>query len=275
MKKFDIMSGIGIVLGATLVTLSIVFVGDLRAFWNPSGIMITVGGSFGALMVNFRLDEMKSVLQVTRKVFVRQDDSIIDLHTRFVQLAQKARREGLLVLEDELDQIDDQFLRNGLQMVIDGFEPDNIRNILDAELSSLEGRHELGQSLYRAWGNFAPAFGMIGTLIGLVMMLAKLDDPSAIGPGMAVALLTTLYGSLLANLIFLPMAGKLAIYSNEEIRLKEIIVEALLALQSGINPRLLQEQIKSYFSPAEKKLLEEANKRSDEGDEVEDMLINV
>jgi chemotaxis protein MotA len=275
MKKFDIMSVIGIVLGATLVTLSIVFEGDLRAFWNPAGIMITVGGSFGALMVNFRLDEMKSVLQVTRKVFVRQDDSIIDLHTRFVQLAQKARREGLLVLEDELDQIDDQFLRNGLQMVIDGFEPDNIRNILDAELSSLEGRHELGQNLYRTWGAFAPAFGMIGTLIGLVMMLAKLDDPSAIGPGMAVALLTTLYGSLLANLIFIPMAGKLEIYSNEEIRLKEIIVEALLALQSGINPRLLQEQIKSYFSPAEKKLLEEANKRSDEGDEVEDMLINV
>jgi chemotaxis protein MotA len=275
MKKFDIMSVIGIVLGATLVTLSIVFEGDLRAFWNPSGIMITVGGSFGALMVNFRLDEMKSVLQVTRKVFVRQEESIIDLHTRFVQLAQKARREGLLVLEDELDQIDDQFLRNGLQMVIDGFEPDNIRNILDAELSSLEGRHELGQNLYRTWGAFAPAFGMIGTLIGLVMMLAKLDDPSAIGPGMAVALLTTLYGSLLANLIFLPMAGKLAIYSNEEIRLKEIIVEALLALQSGINPRLLQEQIKSYFSPAEKKLLEEANKRSNEGDEVEDMLINV
>jgi chemotaxis protein MotA len=275
MKKFDIMSAIGIVLGATLVILSIVFEGDLRAFWNLPGIMITVGGSFGALMINFRLDEMKSVLQVTKKVFVRQDDSIIDLHTRFVQLAQKARREGLLVLEDELDQIDDQFLRNGLQMVIDGFEPDNIRNILNAELSSLESRHELGQSLYRAWGNFAPAFGMIGTLIGLVMMLAKLDDPSAIGPGMAVALLTTLYGSLLANLIFIPMAGKLEIYSNEEIRLKEIIVEALLALQSGINPRLLQEQIKSYFSPAEKKLLEAANKRSDEGDEVEDMLINV
>jgi chemotaxis protein MotA len=275
MKKFDIMSAIGIVLGATLVILSIVFEGDLRAFWNLPGIMITVGGSFGALMINFRLDEMKSVLQVTKKVFVRQDESIIDLHTRFVQLAQKARREGLLVLEDELDQIDDQFLRNGLQMVIDGFEPDNIRNILNAELSSLESRHELGQSLYRAWGNFAPAFGMIGTLIGLVMMLAKLDDPSAIGPGMAVALLTTLYGSLLANLIFIPMAGKLEIYSNEEIRLKEIIVEALLALQSGINPRLLQEQIKSYFSPAEKKLLEAANKRSDEGDEVEDMLINV
>jgi chemotaxis protein MotA len=274
MKKFDLMSVIGIILGGTLVTLSIVFEGDLRAFWNPSGLMITIGGSFGALMVSFRLDEIKTVLQVTRKVFVRQDESIVDLHTRFVELAQKARREGLLVLEDELELIDDDFLRNGLQMVIDGFEPDNIRSILDAELFSLEGRHDLGQNLYRTWGALAPSFGMIGTLIGLVLMLSQLDDPSAIGPGMAVALLTTLYGSLMANLIFLPMAGKLAIYSNEEIRMKEIIVEALLALQSGINPRLLQEQIKSYFSPAEKKMLEAANKQREEVDEVEDLLIN-
>jgi chemotaxis protein MotA len=275
MKKFDAMSAIGLVIGATLVVLSIVFEGSLRAFWSPAGLMITLGGSMGALMVNFRLDELKTVAQVTRKVFVRQDESIVDLHRRFVELAQKARREGLLVLEDELDQIDDLFLRNGLQMVIDGFEPDNIRNIMYAELSSLEGRHELGQSLYKAWGAFAPAFGMIGTLIGLVLMLSQLDDPSAIGPGMAVALLTTLYGSLMANLIFLPMAGKLAIYSTEEIRLKEIIIEALLALQSGINPRLLQEQIKSYFSPAEKKMLEQANKRPAEDDDVEDLLVDV
>ncbi len=276
MKKFDLMSVIGILVGATLVTTSIVFEGDLRAFWNPSGLMITIGGSFGALMVSFRMDEIKTVIQVTKKVFVRQDESLIDLHARFVELAQKARREGLLVLEDELDQIDDPFMRNGLQMVIDGFEPDNIRNILNAELSSLENRHELGQSLYRTWGSLAPSFGMIGTLIGLVMMLSRLDDPSAIGPGMAVALLTTLYGSLLANLVFLPMAGKLAIYSTEEIRMKEIIIEALLALQSGINPRLLQEQIRSYFSPAEKTMLEEANKHSaDDEDDVEDLLINV
>jgi chemotaxis protein MotA len=275
MKKFDLMSAIGIVVGGALVVFAVVSEGDLRAFWNPSGIMITVGGSFGALMVSFRLDEIKTVLQVTRKVFVRQDESLLDLHSRFVELAQKARREGLLVLEDELDQIEDPFFRNGLQMVIDGFEPDNIRNIMNAELSSLEGRHELGQSLYRTWGALAPSFGMIGTLIGLVLMLSRLDDPSAIGPGMAVALLTTLYGSLLANLVFLPMAGKLAIYSQEEIRMKEIIIEALLALQSGINPRLLQEQIKSYFSPSEKMLLEQSSKRPGDEDEVEDVLINV
>ena len=275
MKKFDILSIIGIMLGGTLVVLSIVFEGELRAFWNPAGLMITIGGSTGALLVSFRLDEIKTVIQVTRKAFVRKDESILDLHARFVDLAQKARREGLLVLEDELPEIDDDFLRNGLQMVIDGFEPENIRNILNAELSSLENRHELGQSLFRNWGGLTPAFGMIGTLIGLVLMLADLDDPSAIGPGMAVALLTTLYGSLLANLVLLPIANKLGIYSNEEIRLKEIIVEALLALQSGINPRLLQEQIKSYFSPLEKRKLEETNKISEDSDDVEDVLVNV
>ncbi len=273
MKKFDIASMVGIVVGLTLILISITMEGDIAGFWTPAGVMITIGGSFSALLVSFRLDEIKTVGQVTKKVFVRQDNSILDLHARFVDLAQKARREGLLVLEDELDQIEDDFLRNGLQMVIDGFEPDNIRNILNAELSSLESRHDLGQNLYRTWGAYAPAFGMIGTLIGLILMLASLDDPSAIGPGMAIALLTTLYGSLLANLVLLPMANKLGVYSEEEIRLKEIIIEALLALQSGINPRLLQEQIKSYFSPTEKKQLEEASKSP--GDDVEEVLTNV
>ncbi len=272
MKNFDILSVLGIVIGGTLVALSIIFEGDMRSFWNPAGLMITVGGSVGAMLVSFRLDEIKTVAGVTKKAFVRKDESLLDLHARFVDLAQKARREGLLVLEDELGQIEDDFLRNGLQMVIDGFEPDNIRNILNAELTSLEDRHDLGQGLYRTWGGLTPAFGMIGTLIGLVLMLADLDDPSAIGPGMAVALLTTLYGSLIANLILLPIANKLTIYSNEEIRLKEIVIEALLALQSGINPRLLQEQIKSYFSPEEKRLLEQANKRSEESGEDEDVL---
>ncbi len=274
MKKFDIMTVVGALLGFGLVVSGIMIQdGDLNAFWNPAGLMITIGGSVGALMVNFRIDEMKTVFQVTKKVFLQKDESILDLHARFLNLAQKARREGLLVLEDELDEIEDPFFRNGLQMVIDGFEPDSIRNILNAELSSLENRHDLGQNLFRTWGALSPSFGMIGTLIGLVMMLSELDDPSAIGPGMAVALLTTFYGVLLANLIFNPIAGKLAIYSDEEVRMKEIIIEALLALQSGINPRLLQEQIKSYFSPQEKRMLEKAKESPDENEE--DELINV
>ncbi|MBS3942638.1 MAG: MotA/TolQ/ExbB proton channel family protein [Dethiobacter sp.] len=272
MHKFDLMTIAGVLVGLVLVFGAIQLQGDLRIFWDPAGLMITVGGSFGALLVNFRLCEIKTVLQVTRQVFVQREESILDLNRQFVRLAQKARREGLLVLEDELEEISDPFMRNGLQMVIDGFEPEAIRSILHGDLSAMEQRHEMGQAVFKAWGAQAPAFGMIGTLIGLVIMLVNLDDPGAIGRGMAVALLTTFYGVLLANLIFNPMAGKLAIYSGNEVRMKEIIIEALLALQSGINPRLLQEQLKAYFSPAERRLLEAEKKRDQ--DDTEEMSYN-
>lgn len=264
MKQFDAMTLLGMAVGLSLVITGINTQGSIGAFWNPAGLMITLGGSFGALMVNFRFAEIKAVFQVTKQAFVRHDEGLIEISRRFTDMAARARREGLLVLEDELEEITEPFLRNGLQMVIDGFEPGTIRHILNAEIAALEGRHELGQNLYRSWGALAPAFGMIGTLIGLVMMLAKLDDPSAIGPGMAVALLTTFYGVLLANLVFIPLAGKLAIYSDNEVRRKEVVIEALLALQSGINPRLLQEQLKAYFTPQEKRLLEKGlHKKAD------------
>ncbi len=273
MKRFDSMTVMGILIGLGLVLLGIRLEGEIGAFWNLSGLLITIGGSFGAVMVNFRAGEIRMVLQVTRQAFIRREQSLVDLCHRFVYLSQKARREGLLVLEDELPEMEDPFTRNGLQMVIDGFEPEAIRKILLSELESIEERHELGQSLFRTWGSLAPAFGMIGTLIGLVMMLGKLEDPSAIGPGMAVALLTTFYGVLLANLVFIPLAGKLAIYSREESRRKEIIIEALLLLQSGINPRLMKEHLKAYFSPAERKLLEEEERREEEEEELPEEVI--
>ncbi len=274
MNKYDFLTAVGIIVGVGLVLMGIIVQdGELGAFMDPAGMMITLGGTFGATLVSFRQGEIKTVVQVTKNVFFQKEQSIIDLHDRFTDLAQKARREGLLVLEDELDEIEDPFFRNGLQMVIDGFEPDNIRSILNAELTSMEARHEQGQKLFSTMGTFSPAFGMIGTLIGLIMMLAELDDPDAIGPGMSVALLTTFYGVFLANLVFIPISNKLALHSEEESRMKEIIIEALLALQSGINPRLLKEQIKSYFSPQEKKLLEEAQKRAEE--EEEDDLVDV
>ncbi len=267
------MTVLGIMIGLGLVLLGIKLEGNVSAFWNSSGFLITLGGSFGALMVNFRVGEIKMVLQVTKQAFIRQDESVVDQCNRFVHLAEMARREGLLVLEDELPGIEDPFTQNGLQMVIDGFEPETIRKILLSELESIEDRHELGRSLFQTWGSLAPAFGMIGTLIGLVMMLGKLEDPSAIGPGMAVALLTTFYGVLLANLVFVPLAGKLSIYSKEESNRKEIVIEALLLLQSGINPRLMREHLKAYFSPAERKLLDKKEKRK-EGEELEEVIFD-
>ncbi len=265
------------IVGFSLVFIGIKLEGDLGTFWNLAGIFITVGGSFGAVLISFRLTDIKAVYQVTKQVFVRRDDEdVISLNEKFFYLAQKARREGLLVLEDELDDIDDPFFRGGLQMVIDGFEPENIRHILNTEIASTESRHQLGQNIYKSWGAYAPAFGMLGTLIGLVVMLAHLDDPDAIGFGMAVALLTTFYGVLIANLLFLPMATKLEIYSNQEISRKEAIIESLLALQSGINPRLLQEQLKAYLSPAEKEEVErEAERGRQVIEEEEEVMLNV
>ncbi len=268
MKKIDPMTLLGIIVGGGLILFGIFERGELGQFWDPAGLMITLGGSLGALMASFRMEDMKTVFQVTKQAFLRKEQDIISLNQQFVGLAHKARKEGLLVLEDELEDIEDPFFRNGLQMVIDGFEPDSIRHILNTELEAVQERHKTGQNLYRTWGGYSPAFGMMGTLIGLVMMLAELDDPDAIGPGMALALLTTFYGILLAYLVFYPIAGKLAIYSEQEIRKKEAIIEALLALQSGINPRLLQEQLKAYLSPTERFELEEQQRKAKEEEEL-------
>ena len=257
MKRFDILTIAGVVFGLGLVLWAILLDGELGAFINLPGLMITIGGSFGAMLVNFRMEQIRQVMKITMQVLFDRKQNVSSLGPLFVKLAQKARREGLLALEDDLEEIDDPFLRSGLQMVIDGFEPDSIRDIMDTEIDNLTQRHQLGQNLYLTWGQLAPAFGMIGTLIGLVQMLSSLDNPDGIGPGMAVALLTTFYGVLLANLIFIPVAGKLAILSEMEVSRKEAIIDAVLALQAGVNPRILQEKLKAYLSPQERELLEE------------------
>lgn len=261
MKKYDYLTIAGIVLGLGLVAWGIILDGGisgLMAFINPPGILITMGGSFGALLINFQLDQVREVGRMTMQVFFDKKQDVITLGSLFTNLAQKARREGLLALEDELSEIDDPYLQGGLQMVIDGFEPEYIRDIMETELYALERRHQLGQNLYRTWGGLTPAFGMIGTLIGLVQMLGSLDDPEAIGPGMAVALLTTFYGVLAAYLFFNPIAGKLAILSEAETSRMEAIIDALLALQAGVNPRILQERLNAYIPPREREMLDEA-----------------
>lgn len=257
MKRFDVLTIAGVICGAGLVLWGILMNSELSAFVNLPGLMITVGGSFGAMLINFQVEQVRQVMKVTMQVFFDKKQVVSSLGPLFVKLAQKARREGLLALEDDLEEIEDPFLRNGLQMVIDGFEPDSIREIMETEIHTLTQRHQMGQNLYRTWGALAPSFGMIGTLIGLVQMLSSLDNPDAIGPGMAVALLTTFYGVLLANLIFNPIAGKLAIRSEMEVSRKEAIIDAVLSLQAGVNPRILQEKLKAYLSPQERELLEE------------------
>ena len=174
------------------------------------------------------------------------NEEIIDI---FANLARKARREGLLGLEDDIERLEDPFYQKGIRLMVDALDPDLIKDILETEMHYTGERHELGQRVFKTWGGLAPAFGMIGTLIGLIQMLAKLDDPSSLGPAMALALLTTFYGSLLANLILLPMAGKLELRSEQELLAKELILEGVIGIQSGMNPRILEEKLKAFIGP--------------------------
>lgn len=257
-QRMDVLTVLGIVLGLALVVGAIAMDGSVASFLHLPSFMITVGGSFAALLVNFQIPQIKMVFQVTKNAFFEDVDDIGELIQLFVRLGQKARREGLLSLEDDLQDLDDPFLVNGMQLMIDGLEPETIRDIMETELDAIAARHKLGQDVFRTWGSLAPAFGMIGTLIGLIQMLANIDDPSNIGPGMAVALITTFYGALLANLIFIPIAGKLAIRSEAEIAVKMAAIEGVLAIQAGMNPRILQEKLKAFASPQERAEMERA-----------------
>ncbi|MGQ9473673.1 MAG: motility protein A, partial [Candidatus Caldatribacteriaceae bacterium] len=173
-----------------------------------------------------------------------------------VSLAEKARKEGLLALEEEAERVQDPFFQRGIQLVVDGTDPQLLKSILETELLFLQERHKEGRGIFEAMASFAPAFGLIGTLIGLVTMLVNLDDPKKVGPGMAVAMLTTLYGAIIANAFCLPVANKLKLRSGEEVLLKEVIIEGILSIQAGDNPRIVEEKLKSFFPPEVREALE-------------------
>ena len=166
-----------------------------------------------------------------------------------VNLAEIARREGLLALEDAAYQLEDQFMKRGILLIVDGTDPELVKNILETELVYLEGRHKEGQGIFETMGSLAPAYGLLGTIIGLINMLGQIDNPDAIGPGMATALVTTFYGSLFSNLIFLPIAGKLKVKNQEEVLLKEVMIEGILSIQAGENPRIIEEKLNAFLSP--------------------------
>lgn len=254
MKK-NIMPTIGFTLGIILILWSITMNGSLANFIDTPSILITLLGSFCALMISFPMKTLINIPSILKVLLLTPKDNREELVVLFSDLARKARKDGLLALEDDINTITDDFLVSGLQMVIDGVEPDVIRDILELKLDTIERRHRSGQEVFEKWGELAPAFGMLGTLIGLIIMLAKLDDPSAIGSGMATALITTFYGSLLANLILIPIASNLSVQTDEELFVGEMIIEGILEIQAGSNPRILEEKLMTYLSPEEKKVL--------------------
>ncbi|GAE32398.1 flagellar motor protein MotP [Halalkalibacter hemicellulosilyticus] len=256
MKKFDLMTVIGIFLGISVLLLAIfnnAGAGGVVFFIQIASILIVGGGTTAAIIISFSLQELKVMPKVLKESFQSHNHDLNDLIDTFVDLSGKARREGLLSLEASADEVEDPFIRKGVLLAVDGIEPDVIKDIMMAEVVAMEERHRKGRALLEKAGEFAPTWGMIGTVIGLVLMLQNLDDPSTLGPNMAVALLTTLYGIVLANLVFIPMANKLNNKTDEEVFVKQIIIEGVIGVQSGQNPKILKEKLSAFISEKDKK----------------------
>lgn len=264
----DIATIIGFVFGMGLIIGAIILQGEIVTFASLTSVMIVMGGTMAATLIKFSLPRVINILKLVKIALSKDTENPMDSIEILVSFAEKARREGLLALEDEVVDLDNDFLKKGIQLVVDGTDPELVRNIMETKLTFIKERHSEGQSVLETMGDLAPAFGMIGTLIGLVSMLVALDDPDAIGAGMATALLTTLYGVLVANLIFIPLAGKLEVKSGQEVIMKELMIEGLLSIQAGENPRIVREKLEAFLSPSETGKVSE-QEEEDEGEEVE------
>ena len=258
----DIATVVGLVLAFGLVVWGITLGGSLGQFVDPPSVAIVLGGTSAALLAGFPLARVLGVVKVVRKTLFSQPQDPAAVIGKMVKYAERARREGMLALEEESENEPDLFLRKGLRLAVDGTDPQLLEKILETDIGQLESRHKEGKAILDAGGTFAPAFGMIGTLIGLVNMLASLEDPSTIGAGMATALITTFYGALLANAVFLPLANKLEVRSQEEILVREMVIDGIMAIQSGDSPRIVEEKLKSFLSPVQRGALDAAKEQA-------------
>lgn len=255
MNKRDFLTPIGITIGFIMIMFGIISsggMGGFAGFVQGSSVLIVLGGLVAALLVNFNIEQIKTTKNVIQEVFKRNEHNLAELIELFERLSDRARREGLLALENELEEVNDPYIRKGVLLAIDGIEPEVINDIMNAEIDAMEDRHYRGRLIVEKAGEYAPAWGMIGTLIGLILMLQNLEDPTTLGPSMAVALLTTFYGSVMANLVFTPMAGKLETKTSEEVFIKQVIIEGVIGVQSGQNPRILKEKLSAFLSDKEK-----------------------
>jgi chemotaxis protein MotA len=245
----DLATVVGLISGMTLLVISMGMGGSLLVFFDLASVFIVFGGVIATTLIMFPIRTVLSSVRVAIKAF-RDDtwnlDAIID---QIVNLSRLARTNGILALEDAEKELRNPFLRKGIQLAVDGSEEELIRFIMATDVSFTRERHAVGQKVFKQMGTMGPAFGMLGTLIGLVKMLRTLDDPSSIGPAMAVALITTFYGSLFANLICLPIANKLEFRSKEEALAKQVITEGIISIMQGANPKVLKEKLEAFVPP--------------------------
>lgn len=249
----DIASLIGLIMGFLMLVYGIISNhADVMTYLNFPSAIITFGGAIFATMLSYSMQDFLNSMKSIKLIFKTSSMNTSEMIKSIIDLSNVARKEGLLSLEEAAADLDEPFLKKGILLIVDGTDPDLVRGIMETELVSIESRHKTVIGFWEALASMGPAWGMIGTLVGLVNMLNNMSDPSKIGGDMAVALITTLYGSVLANWLCTPVAGKLKAQNAQEMQLKEIMVEGLLSIQAGENPRVIEEKLKSFLAPKER-----------------------
>jgi chemotaxis protein MotA len=249
----DVGTLVGLALGFGCIIVAISLHGSIGDFIDLPGALVAFGGSFSALFINFPIKKVLGVFGVVKQCFMTRLPKPDEEIQRLVALANLARRDGLLALEKQVADLRDPFLIRGVEMLVDGAPKEKLHEALEIELHCIQERHSTGKKIFDQLGASLPAFGMVGTLIGLIQMLHELDDPTKIGAGMAVAMVTTFYGAFGSNLIFLPMAGKLEARSKEEVLIRQLMIQGLMALAEGEVPRVMEEKLKAFLDPKVRK----------------------
>jgi chemotaxis protein MotA len=244
----------GVGAGIVFLYLGIIIAdGNILWFWDPPSVMIVVGGTIASMLVGYPIKKVLSIINLTRLAIFPPTFNYEELIMDIISFSEKARREGLLALEDTIAEVDDPFMRKGLQLIVDGTDPSLVRNILEIEIEQMIVRHDGNKRMFDDAATYAPAFGMIGTLMGLVMMLVNLSDKSKIGPYLAVAIITTFYGAVMCYLFFSPVATKLDQMTQEEVLVKQIIIAGVLSVHSGENPRITKDKLNPLKTTSPKK----------------------
>lgn len=254
----DLASIIGLAGGWFAIIASIFISGNsVVTYMDLPSVFMTVFGSYMALMLNYSMKDTLGIFKVMGKIFKVPDFGELKVVESLLSLSERARREGILSLEEEIESLDNEFMKRGLRMVVDSTDPEVIRNILENELNQMNARHGTKLKMIDQWGKLAPGFGMLGTVQGLIGMMKNLEDKSQIGPNMAVALITTFYGAIMANFLFIPIMGKLGLQDADETKVMEMVIEGVLSIQQGDNPHILQMKLAAYLSPLNQKKLDE------------------
>lgn len=248
----DLATLFGLILGPIMIVVVGMGTDSIGMFWDTPSFAIVMGGALASVLIAMPLGAVTKVMSYFSVVIKESGQPPKVVIDQIVELAEKARRDGILALESAMDTVKDDFLKKGIELAVDGTDPELIRAILTEEMDTLDARHKEGSTVYSLFNKYLPAWGMVGTLIGLVKMLANLDDPSTIGPSMAVALITTFYGSLFANFIFSPFSDKMGKKNAHELMVRSIIFQGVMAIQQGDNPRIVKQKLEVFLPPKDR-----------------------